>query len=180
MCKHFLVAFASRFGSTADVADAIGMVLEQSGAFADVRPVSEITHLDRYDGVILGSAIRSGKWLPEAIQFLEAHRSVLARMPVAYFTLCLTLRKDTADNRRTVFSYHAPLVRDFPEVRPVSIGMFAGMIDFADLPPATRRMARRASIPEGDFRDWSQIRDWALSVKPLLVEALNTRSSAYS
>jgi menaquinone-dependent protoporphyrinogen oxidase len=156
------------------------MCLEQAGAFTEVRPVAEVTHLDRYDGVILGSAIRGGKWLPEAIQFLEAHRSVLSRMPVAYFTLCLTLRSDTQDNRRTVFSYHAPLVRDFPEVRPVSIGMFAGMIDFDDLPPATRRMSRHAGIPEGDFRDWSLIRDWTLSVKPLLVEAMTNRSSTVS
>ncbi|MCC6804809.1 MAG: flavodoxin domain-containing protein [Anaerolineae bacterium] len=180
MCAHYLVTYATRFGSTAEVAEAIGMVLEQTGAFADVRPVSDVTRLDRYDGVVVGSAIRGGKWLPEAFQFLEAHRSVLATMPVAYFTLCLTLRSDTPDNRRTVFSYHAPLVREFPEVRPVSIGMFAGAIDFDDLPAATRRMARNSSILEGDFRDWSLIRDWALSIRPLLVGSPNARPFAVS
>lgn len=180
MGEHFLIAYASRFGSTADVAQAIAETLGQTGATADVRPVAEVTRLERYDGIVLGSAIRGGKWLPEAIQFLEAHRSVLATMPVAYFTLCLTLRNDTPDNRRTVFSYHAPLVRDFPEVRPISIGMFAGMIDFEDLPSATRRMARNSSIPEGDFRDWSLIREWTLSLKPLFADALNAHSPTIS
>lgn len=180
MCRHFLVAFATRFGSTAEVAEAIGMCLEQAGAFADVRPVVDVTRLERYDAVIVGSAIRNSKWLPEAVQFLEAHRSVLSKMPLAYFTLCLSLRHDTADNRRTVFGYHAPLVRDFPELRPLSIGMFAGVIDFADLPPMTRRMSIDAGIPEGDFRDWSQIRDWALSIKPVLDAAITTRTPAAS
>jgi menaquinone-dependent protoporphyrinogen oxidase len=178
MSQHVLVAFATRFGSTADVAEAIGMCLEQVGAFADVRPVDEVTHLDRYDAIMLGSAVRSGKWLPEAVQFLEAHRYVLKTLPVAYFTLCLTLRHDTPENRRTVLDYHTPLLNDFPEVRPVSIGMFAGMLDFADLPLATRRMSRAAGIPEGDFRDWSLIRDWTLETMPMLVSAIRDREPA--
>jgi menaquinone-dependent protoporphyrinogen oxidase len=180
MCKHVLVAFATRFGSTADVAEAIGMTLEQVGAFADVRAVDEVTHLDRYDAVLVGSAIRNGKWLPEAVQFLEAHRYVLRTLPVAYFTLCLTLRHDTPENRRAVLDYHTPLLNDFPEVRPVAIGMFAGMLDFADLPPATRRLSRAAGIPEGDFRNWSRIRDWTLDTMPLLVSAMEQRAVAHS
>lgn len=169
MCHHVLVAFGSRFGSTADVAEAIGMCLEQVSAFADVSPVNEVHSLDRYDAVILGSAIRDGAWLPEVVQFLDTHREALNRIPVAYFCVCMTLRDDTPDTRRIVASYHDPLLRDYPYIIPVSIGMFAGALEYEHLPPLARVMAKAIDFPEGDFRNWSAVCDWTVSVIPQLI-----------
>ncbi len=169
MCKHVLVAFASQFGSTAEVAEAVGMCLEQIGTFAEVVPVNQVQSLERYDAVVVGSAIRGGMWLPDAVRFLETHREALGLVPVAYFSVCMTLREDTPEDRRVVAAYHDPLLRLYPHIHPVSIGMFAGALEQQRLPPLTRLMSSVVDFPEGDYRNWSLVRKWAQSVFPELV-----------
>ena len=70
MSRRTLVAYASRAGSTAEVAEAIGRTLAEDGAQVDVRLVKEVADLSPYRAVVAGSAIQGGKWLPEAMQFV--------------------------------------------------------------------------------------------------------------
>jgi len=169
MCDHVLVAYGTRFASTADVAEAIGMCLEQVGVFADVRSVDEVQGFYQYQAVILGSTSSDGKSLPQMVEFLEKHREALSRIPVAYFTISLTLHDDEPPDRRMIRYYHFSLLQNFPEVRPVSIGMFPAAVDYPD---SSQAESQAAPCPEGDCRDWSAIRDWALSVTPLLIGQL--------
>ncbi|MCC6168651.1 MAG: flavodoxin, partial [Caldilineaceae bacterium] len=74
MNDKILVAYASRAGSTAGVAEAIGKTLAEGGAQVDVRPMQEVKDLTPYTAVVAGSAIQGGQWLPEAIQFIQTHR----------------------------------------------------------------------------------------------------------
>ncbi len=161
-----LVAYASRAGSTGEVAEAIGKVLCDGGAAVDVRLAKEVTDLSPYRAVVVGSGIRVGKWLPEAVEFVERHREALSRMPVAYFAVCLTLKEDTEENRREVAAYLDP-VREV--VQPVDVGLFAGVMDYSKLPFIFRLMMKAMKSPEGDFRDWEAIRDWAGQVRARLV-----------
>ena len=161
-----LVAYVSRAGSTGEVAEAIGQVLCEAGAAVDVRLAKEVTDLSPYRAVVVGSGIRVGKWLPEAVQFVEQHQEALSRVPVAYFLVCLTLRDDTEENRREVAAYLDP-VREV--VQPVDVGLFAGVMDYAKLPFIFRLMMKAMGSPEGDFRDWEAIRDWAGQVSARLV-----------
>ena len=39
-------------------------------------------------------------------------------MPVAYFLVCLTLKDDTEENRRTVAAYLDPVREQGPQVQP--------------------------------------------------------------
>jgi len=154
-----LVAYATKAGSTAEVAAEIGRVVEsKSGYKVDVHPVGKLKEVDGYDAVIIGSAIRAGKWLPEATKFVEKHRDALGQVPVAYFTVCLTLSEDTEENRREVAAYLDP-VREI--VQPVDVGLFAGVMDSSKLPFILRLMMKAMKAPEGDFRDWEAIRAWA-------------------
>jgi menaquinone-dependent protoporphyrinogen oxidase len=168
MCEHVLVAYATRYGSTADIAEAIGMCLEQTFAFADVRSVDEVTSLSGYDAVIVGSPIRGGGWLPNAIRFLRQRRFTLSHLPVAYFTTCMTLREDTPENRNIVRAYLQLLEQGFPEIRPVSIGMFAGSLDYTNVTPLGLKLVQAEGFLESDFRDWSLICDWTIQIRPLL------------
>ena len=161
-----LVAYASRAGSTGEVAEAIGQVLCDGGAAVDVRLAKEVTDLSPYRAVVVGSGIRVGKWLPEAVEFVERHRELLSRMPVACFAVCLTLKEDTEENRREVAAYLDP-VRDL--VQPVDVGLFAGVMDYNKLPFIFRLMMKAMGSPEGDFRDWEAIRAWAGQVRAHLV-----------
>jgi menaquinone-dependent protoporphyrinogen oxidase len=124
--------------------------------------------LEGYTGVIVGSLIRGGKWVADALDFLGDHRAELSRIPVAYFTVCATLREDTPENRQIVRDYHDSILKDYPEIHPRSIGMFAGRIDYMQLSPLLQLSAKAAKIPSGDWRNWKQIDEWAKSVLPLL------------
>ena len=162
-----LVAYATKAGSTAEVAAEIGRVVEsKSGCKVDVHPVGKLNGVDGYDAVIIGSGIRTGKWLPEATKFVERHRDALSRVPVAYFVVCLTLKDDTEENRSTVAAYLDP-VREV--VQPVEVGLFAGAMDYSKLPFILRLMMKAMKAPQGDFRDWEAIRAWARQVYDRLI-----------
>ena len=166
---RILVAYATKAGSTADAAAEIGRVIEnKSGYKVDVRPVGKLKDVDGYDAVIIGSAIRAGKWLPEATKFVEKHRDALSQVPVAYFTVCLTMMEDTEENRREVAAYLDPVCEI---VQPVDVGLFAGVMDYSKLSFLLRLMMKKMRSPEGDFRDWEAIRAWAGQVRDHLVES---------
>ena len=162
-----LVAYATKAGSTAAVATEIGRVIESQGGYkVDVHPVDKIKGVSGYDAAIIGSTIRMGKWLPEALKFVEKHKDALSRIPVAFFTVCLTLNEDTEENRRTVAAYLDPVCE---VVQPVDVGLFAGVMDYSKLSFLLRLMMKKMESPEGDFRDWEAIRAWAGQVRARLV-----------
>ena len=171
MTNRILVTYASRTGSTAEVAQAIGKTLTGNDMQVDVIPMSEVKDLSPYQGVVAGSAIRASKWLPEAVQFIQTHRSELAQKRFAMFTVCITMAMKNAGNYRSaVMDWIAP-VRAL--VRPLSEGLFAGKLDFGKMPFNKDTLMFRLSVafgifPRGDHRDWDAIRVWAESLKPIL------------
>jgi menaquinone-dependent protoporphyrinogen oxidase len=167
--NRILIAYSSRCGSTGGIADAIGQVLCGPGTAVDVRLQKNANDLTPYQAVIAGSAIRMGKWLPEAVEFVKTHRDVLRRVPVAYFVACLTMKDDTAENRSKALAYLDPVCKQVPQVKPVDIGLFAGAIDFSKLSFVYSSILRVKGAPEGDFRNWEAIRTWAAGVRPALL-----------
>jgi menaquinone-dependent protoporphyrinogen oxidase len=170
MSNTILVTYASRAGSTTGIAEAIGKTLAEGGARVEVRPMSEIHDLTPYRAVVAGSAIRGGKWLPEAMQFMRTHQAALARKPFAAFMVCITLAMAGGKYRDNVSAWMDP-VRAL--VRPASEGLFAGVLDPNTLPRdfggLRMRLAAAVGIfPKGDHRDWEAIRAWAADLRPLL------------
>jgi menaquinone-dependent protoporphyrinogen oxidase len=172
MTKKILVTHASRFGSTAGVAEAIGKTLAEGGAQVEVLAMREVKELAGYDAVVAGSAINGGAWLPEAMQFMQAHQAELARKPFAAFLVCMTLTmRNAAQYRPHVASWLEP-VRGM--VKPVSEGLFPGVLDIKKIPSFGDRIKFRISVllgfwKEGDQRDWEAVRQWAESLHSLLV-----------
>ncbi len=54
---HVLVAFASRSGSTAGIADEIANVLRGAGLEVDSRPAGDVADVTPYDALVLGSGV---------------------------------------------------------------------------------------------------------------------------
>ena len=173
MNTNILVAYASETGSTVGVAEAIGTTLAEGGASVDVRPMKQVTDLSPYQAVVMGSAIHGKQWLPEATQFVQAHRAELARKPFAAFLGCMTLGLRNGEKYRPFVAEFLAPVRAL--VKPVSEGHFAGALDISKVPSLSNRLKFRLSVlfgvwSEGDHRDWNAIRAWAESARPLLLQ----------
>ena len=172
MTNRILVTYATCTGSTVGVAEAIGKSLSEGGAQVDVLPMQAVREVTSYQAVVAGSAIHGNKWLPEAMQFVQAHQAELKCKPCAIFLVCMTLAMRNGENYRPfVAEYMAP-VRAL--VQPVSQGLFAGALDIRKVPSAGDRFKFRLSVlfgiwKEGDQRDWEAIRIWAESLRPQLI-----------
>jgi menaquinone-dependent protoporphyrinogen oxidase len=166
-----LVTYASRLGSTAGVAEAIGQTLRAAGTVVEVRRMQDVTDLTPYRAVVAGSAIRGKQWLPEALQFMRLHHAALQQKPFAAFLVCMTLAMKNGEKYRPHVAAFLDPVRAM--VKPVSTGLFAGVLDIDRIESFSKRLQFRLSVmfgvwQEGDHRDWSAIREWATSLDPLL------------
>ncbi len=161
MEKKVLVTYASKYGSTGGVAEAIGKELCAKGVNADVVLIKNANNIGSYQGVVIGSAIYMGKWMSDAIDFVNKNQDILRQMPVAYFLVCMTLSQPTEEKRAQVLSYMDPILKAAPKIKPVGIGTFAGALDYNNLSWLNKKILRSKGTPEGDFRDWNAIRAWA-------------------
>lgn len=173
MSKKILITYASVAGSTARVAEAIGKTLAEDGIQVEALLMKNVKDLSPYSAVVAGSAIHGQKWLPEAMQFMHEHRSVLASKPFAAFMVCITLSMKDADQYREGLKSWMSPVREL--VHPASEGYFAGALDFSRLPFSFNVLAMRFVVltgmwKAGDHLDRKAIHNWAKSLSPLLLQ----------
>jgi menaquinone-dependent protoporphyrinogen oxidase len=157
-----LVAYATKHGSTREVAEAVAAGLTERGCNVEVRPADEVTTLEPYGGVVLGGALYTGRWHRDARTFLKQHRRALAERRVAVFGMGprTLAARDVAGSRAQVDKALAAV----PEVRPVSVEIFGGVVD----PPQLRFPFNR--MPASDARDWDAIGSWAALVAERFAE----------
>ncbi len=172
MSSKILVAYASRHGSTSQVAETVGRTLASSGATVDVRRVQEVTDVSGYRAVVVGSAINGGKWLPEAASFVKANQDSLKQIPTAYFLVCMMMARGTEQDRGFVANYLEP---ERALVRPVAEGRFAGALWPSKHPLifeglGLRFFLRYLGLKEGDYRNWDAVHAWAENTRPLLLQ----------
>lgn len=173
MNKRILITYASRSGSTAEIAAAIANTLQQENIPVDILPMENVKEVSCYSAVIIGSSIRKSDWLPEARRFIQTHRAVLTQKRVATFTVCITLAMSNAEQyRRAVREWIAPVRA---EITPVSEGLFAGKLDFSKLPWSWDALLLRITValgifPKEDRRDWNAVHAWAASLPQLLFQ----------
>ena len=152
--KSILLAYATRYGSTQEVAETIAAALREAGLEVDIRPMREVRTLDRYDAVVLGAAIYNTRWHSDAHQFLSQHQAALRQRPVAIFALGPLATGDAPmrNSRRQLDKEMAK----YPWLKPVTLEIFVGKID-----PAKLGFFERLLTPASDHRDWEAIRAWA-------------------
>ena len=153
--KSVLLAYASRFGSTQEVAATIASVLSEAGLEVDLQPMQDVKSLDRYDAVVLGAAIYNAKWNAEAHQFLSQHQDVLTKLPVAIFTLGPLSASDAA-KRNSRHQLDNELAK-YSWLKPIAVEIFAGKYDPSK--PGLNFFER--FLPARDYRKWDAIRTWA-------------------
>ena len=163
--KKILVAYESLCGSTSEVAQSIATVFCRKGAKADVRHIENIENLSSYDGVVIGSAVKSSSWHLNAIEFVKENQEQLKQIPVVYFLTCLALYYDTKEAQERAKSYFDSVLNAVPQVKPREMQAFAGALDYSKLNIVVRMVMKskmkKKGIPEGDFRNFNKIESWA-------------------
>ncbi|HXF35925.1 MAG TPA: flavodoxin domain-containing protein [Actinomycetota bacterium] len=150
-----LVTAASKYGSTTEIAEAIGQVLSERGLETTVVPPGEVRSVDPYDAVVLGSAVYASHWLKEAKELVERARNALISRPVWLFS-----SGPIGDPPK-------------PEEDPVDVSevmertgarehrVFPGKLVKRNLSFPEKAIVLALRAPEGDFRDWDAVRAWA-------------------
>jgi menaquinone-dependent protoporphyrinogen oxidase len=164
-----LVAYTTKHGATAEIAEKIGQVLRQAGLRADVLPADRVGDLAPYKAVILGSAVYIGRWRKEAVKFLKANEKMLAQRPVWLFSSGPTGEGDPVE---LVNGWRFPkgLQPIADRIQPRDIVVFHGALDSKKLNFIERWMIKNVKAPVGDFRDWEAITAWAAAVADTLME----------
>ena len=167
MGDKVLVAYATKYGATKEIAERVGEVLGQAGVQADVQPVERVKDLDPYKAVVLGSAVYAGSWRKEAVAFLESHEKALAQRPVWIFSSGPTGNADpVAIMKGWRFPEAQQPVAD--RIKPREIALFHGVLDMKKLSFAERTIIKAMKAPTGDFRDWTAITAWAQGIAAAL------------
>lgn len=153
-----LVAFASRHGSTEEIAEAIADALRQAGLVAETAEVDEVGDLARYRAVVLGSAIYMGRWIKDARAFIDRNRQTLSALPLWLFSSGPI--GDPPEPKDSPFGIDE-LAR---ELNARGHHVFAGKVDKSELGFGEKAVLKMVGAGEGDFRDWQEIASWARSV----------------
>lgn len=160
MTTTVLVAYATKYGSTQEVAEAIAATLREKGCEVKVRPAGEVRELVGYSAVVLGAALYIGRWHADAARFLKRHHTVLSSLPVAIFALGpLDAGEKQWQDARTQLEQS---LAKAPWLTPVAVEMFGGVINPAKLHFPFNHMAA------GDARNWTTIRAFAERLAALL------------
>ena len=148
-----LVAYATKYGSTGEVANAIAAILSQHGVEIEVHPVWDVRSLDGYSAVVIGAPLFMGRWHGEARRFVRRFRKKLANIPLAIFALG-PLSTEEQDRQASTAQFERALAKWY-WLTPRAIAVFGGVVDPSRLRFPFNRMPKR------DARDWEAIRTWA-------------------
>lgn len=171
MALKVLVAYATRAGSTMEIAQSIGRIFIDAGYETDTLGIKKVRSLEQYDAAILGTAVHTGMLMPEMVRFVRKNRMVLCRMSVAAFAVCLSMKPQTPEHHAAAKEFLDPVRR---EISLVSEGFFAGVMDYSRVGFIARFIVKNmVQTPEGDFREWDAINGWTRDLterlKPLVI-----------
>jgi menaquinone-dependent protoporphyrinogen oxidase len=158
---HALVTYASRAGSTMEIARVIAMELENRNLSVDICPIKQVKSLEGYSHVVIGSAVRMGTPLPEVTQFITDNQSSLAKTPFALFAVYLQNDGEDEASRKARLAYLDP-IRNL--ISPQYEAFFTGVYDPTKVSFVEGLMGKSVHTPVGDFRNWSAIKGWGQSI----------------
>jgi menaquinone-dependent protoporphyrinogen oxidase len=167
-----LVAYATRHGATAGIAERIATTLQAEGLAAEARAAASVKTLAPYDAFVIGSAAYMFHWLDDATKLVRRHRAELAAKPTWLFSSgplgTEPLNEEGRDQKEAAIPKELPELVEAVKARGHAV--FFGVYD-PDAKPiglAERAMklmpAARDALPAGDFRDWPEIEAWARSI----------------
>jgi menaquinone-dependent protoporphyrinogen oxidase len=170
MEKKVLVAYASSYGSTQEVAGVVAETLRSQGLNVELEAMRNVRSLDGYGGVVLGAALYMLHWHKDMLRFLSRHQRVLSSgLPCAIFTGGPFSPADEKTWQEVQSHVEKELAR-VAWLKPVSLEIIGGRFDPAALRFPWSLVPAMRNMPASDLRDWAAIRAWAGRVGPLLLQ----------
>jgi len=153
-----MVAVASTYGATHELASWVRDALADAGHTVTLERVDQVTDLEAYDAVVLGSAVYIGRILTQARQFARRLESEFAPKPVWVFAS--GMKNNTANPLQPKYTQpqHPPY---FGGQYPI----FGGRVEPSELGPAERALAGFVGSRGKDARDRKVVRSWAQRVE---------------
>jgi menaquinone-dependent protoporphyrinogen oxidase len=159
MSAAVLVGYATRSGSTQEVAESVAATLRDSGLEVDIQPMRNVRTLAGYRMVILGAPLYMFRWHKDALAFLSRHRQAITQVSVAVFAL-----GPFHDEEKEWQSIRAQLDKElskFPWFAPIAREVFGGKFDPTKLRFPMNLIPALKKMPPSDIRNWDAIRAWA-------------------
>lgn len=158
--RKVMVAYATKMGATAEIAQAIGTELRRAGLAVTVSNASGMTDLRGYDAAVVGSALYLARWRPEAVGLLAQQAKVAARIPLWLYQSGPLDGEEAARLHTTVPKNVRRLSVALDAAPPITFG---GRVEVATAQGfLARRMARGDTA--GDYRDFDAIGRWASGI----------------
>jgi menaquinone-dependent protoporphyrinogen oxidase len=196
--KKVLIAYGSRYGGTAEIARAMAEVLEKIGTdpqLLDLKKTREKQwpSLASFDGVLIGSGIKIGRWTRQAVKFLKKSTDEIRTLKskglaVGVFVSCgLASTPGKHDEARQMYvarTLNGVGISDLVDVYDAFGGVYdlsasspMGYLDRRMLSVGAKQMSKDGVIvKEGernDLRDWDQIRAFTENFAQLVQSVSN-------
>jgi menaquinone-dependent protoporphyrinogen oxidase len=147
-----LVVYGSTRGGTAGLAHLVADAFIRHQVRADVRRAGDVRSLEEFDAVIVGGALYSNRWHPDATSFVGRHRAALRRLPVWFFS-----SGPLDDSARSGALAPVPQVNALAREIEIRGHMtFGGLLDKRP----SGLLGLFAYGEEGDFRDRHHVVEW--------------------
>lgn len=170
MTASVLVAYATRYGSTQEVAETVSTTLRENGFEVDLQPLQQVHAVDQYRVVVIGAPLYMFHWHKDALNFLKKYRTTLTTRPVAIFALG-PFHADEKEFQGAREQLDKELAK-FPWLIPAAIEIFGGKFDPEKLTFPHNLVPALKKMPASDVRDWTAIRAWASNIAAQFQPAL--------
>jgi menaquinone-dependent protoporphyrinogen oxidase len=165
MPGKILIAYASRYGATREIAEAVARAVREEGFEVDVRPAGTVADVSLYAGVVVGAPLYAGHLLKDMPKFVERHAKVLKAKPVAAFVSGSSLGNPEPDDLKSANKAFEGVKSQIP-LRDVAY--FGGRFDPSRIPVVRFFVRLGGKDRVKDNRNWDLIRAWGRGIPALL------------
>ncbi|MHA2099451.1 MAG: flavodoxin domain-containing protein [Candidatus Kariarchaeaceae archaeon] len=185
--KKVLIVYGSRYGSTEEIANKISNLLTGKQEFIVTllnlkrTKTSDCPSITDYDGILIGSGIRIGKWTKEAKNFLiECKRQMSKDNPIIGIFVTCGYAADPKFYPKAIRLFIEKMIQKV-EIKPNIFDAFGGVFDYSK--KSKKNFIDRKILDWGardlnldvkhdsinDFRDWKQIENFTEEFACLVV-----------
>jgi menaquinone-dependent protoporphyrinogen oxidase len=167
MSTKILVTYATKYGSTQEVAESIAAILKEKYLAVDIIPSHDVKRLDDYQAVVIGTPLYAGAMISDTSKFLTRFQTTLENIPSALFVLGPL---DSSPQELQGVQVQLDVnMKKFPWFKPTAVKIFVGALDlkklrFPDSLIKLYRSSKEKPMLSSDKRDWKAIQAWAASL----------------